>query len=60
MSDPVLSPSRKSVGFVAREKPKVWVVNTNHKMDVLNVQESTLVFAPDEQLFYPNANDPSA
>ena len=51
VSDPVLSPSRKSVGFVAREKPKVWVVNTNHKMDVLNVQESTLVFAPDEQLF---------
>src|SRR5258708_1512411 len=47
VSDPVLSPSRRSVGYVAREKPKVWVVNTNLKMDVLNVQENTLVFAPD-------------
>jgi hypothetical protein len=53
VSDPVLSPTRKSVAYVARENPsKVWVVVNSGKMEVLNVQESTLSFSWADELFY--------
>jgi hypothetical protein len=53
ISDPILGPTRKSVAYVAREKPsKVWVVFNNGKMDVLNVQEHTLAISPADELFY--------
>jgi len=41
------------VAYVAREKTrKVYVVLQNAKTEVLNVQDGTLAFSPDDELFY--------
>ena len=51
VGDPILSPSRKVVGYVAREGKSVYVVNGNNKTTVLAAQEQTLAFAHDDQRF---------
>lgn len=51
IGDPVLSASRKVVGYVARDGKNVYVINGNNKTTVLAVQEHTLTFSADDQRF---------
>jgi hypothetical protein len=50
--DPLISPDRKALAYVARDAGKTFIVTSKGKMDVAAAQDATLAFSPDNEIFY--------